>query len=154
MGMIVMMMMMGMIVMMMMMGMIVMMMMMGMIVMMMMMGMIVMMMMMGMIVMMMMMGMIVMMMMMVAVAMVMTMVIVGHTNIVWSVCQCKEGLLQALTLFIPSNYRGINLSDPSHFQCWGKKNQVPSQNKLEIKNGFFYTFKFCVNVAKCLFLIF
>ena len=27
-----------------------------------------------------------------------------------------------LTLFIPSNYRGINLSGPSNFHCWGKKN--------------------------------
>ena len=39
---------------------------------------------------------------------------------------------RTLTLFIPSNYRGINLSGPSNFQCRGKK-RVPPQNELEKK---------------------
>ena len=31
---------------------------------------------------------------------------------------------------------------------------MPPQNKLEKKKLVFITFKFCVNVAKCLFLMF
>ena len=69
--------------------------------------------------------------------------------------------VHALTLFIPSNYRGINLSGPSNFQCWGKtknqkpKKQVHPQNKLkEKKTIVFVTLKFCVNVGKCLILMF
>ena len=32
-----------------------------------------------------------------------------------------------LTLFIPSNFRGINLSGPSNFQCWGRKTGAPTK---------------------------
>ena len=32
-----------------------------------------------------------------------------------------------LTQFIPSNFRGINLSGPSNFQCWGRKTGAPTK---------------------------
>ena len=36
-------------------------------------------------------------------------------------------MLNALTQFIPSNFRGINLSGPSNFQCWGRKTGAPTK---------------------------
>ena len=33
---------------------------------------------------------------------------------------------RGLTLFIPSNFRGIYLSGPSNFQCWGRKTGAPT----------------------------
>ena len=58
------------------------------------------------------------------------------------------------TLFIPSNFRAINLSGPVIF-CVGADKRVLPQNKLEKKNPVVsITLKFCVNVAKCLFLMF
>ena len=59
-----------------------------------------------------------------------------------------------LTLFIPSNFRGINLSGPSNFRCWGRKTGAPTKSVRRKKTSVSITFKFCVNVAKCLFLIF
>ena len=41
-----------------------------------------------------------------------------------------------LTQFIPSNFRGINLSGPSNFQCWAEK-RLLQQNKLEKKTQVF-----------------
>ena len=59
-----------------------------------------------------------------------------------------------LTLFIPSNYRGMNLSGPSNFQCWGRKTGAPTkQIGGKKKPVVSITFNFCVNEAKCLFLM-
>ena len=38
-----------------------------------------------------------------------------------------KGDIRSLTLFIPSNFRGINLSGPSNFQCWGRKTGAPTK---------------------------
>ena len=78
-----------------------------------------------------------------------TIIVVSHSyaGTMFTLCLC---IFSILTLFIPSNFRGINLSGLSNFQCW-----VLPQNKLEKKNPVVsITFKFCVNVAKCLFLMF
>ena len=39
----------------------------------------------------------------------------------------KGQFFTGLTQFIPSNFRGINLSGPSNFQCWGRKTGAPTK---------------------------
>ena len=59
-----------------------------------------------------------------------------------------------LTLFMPSNFRGINRLGPNNVQCWGRKMGAPTKLIGEKrKTVVFITFKFCLNVAKCLFLM-
>ena len=35
--------------------------------------------------------------------------------------------LFCLTPFMSSNFRGINISGPSNFQCWGRKTGAPTK---------------------------
>ena len=61
-------------------------------------------------------------------------------------------MLEMLTLFRPSNYRGVNFSDPIIFSVWAEKRVFP-QIWRKKKTVVFIAFKFCVNVTKCLFLM-
>ena len=65
-----------------------------------------------------------------------------------------------LTLFIRSKYRGINLSGPSNFQCWGKKTGAPTKkneqkNQKQTKKPWcsYHLQFFGVNVTKCSFRV-
>ena len=43
------------------------------------------------------------------------------------VCSQVHVTMICFTLFIASNFRGINLSGPSNFQCWGRKTDAPTK---------------------------